>query len=1103
MKNISNISKTRIATIILAILLVSSIYVVFANAQVDKSQIDIKTNANSQKLNPATGQPYGDLSQYEWKSAGADGANTRSSNGPAPDNPSLLWSVSQASTSPATAFNGLVFTRNSATTYAYNATTGAYAKGWPVSSTGTPSGSVGSGSSNGLFNTAAACKINDQVGGWLSTTGPNFFNISNGVAFPKGTLAGAGWTAIGTGVIGRYWGCMYSPEDQCWIATTVSSSNGRCLLICIDATDPLNTGSFVRWQIDVDVSCEALCFGGGNAYFGGTGEGIIYAVNMQSGELVWTAYKPGNCGYSATFYDGILYQSASSTQITAFDGSTGATLFSFDILGARAFYVFGMSAMYGRIFAHSIEIPQGWIGGFDAKTLTQQWKYPAVYNIAYFVGAVADRKFIISTSDIDAGQPVTGYPQFSSTGPKMTAVDAFTGKLVWSRDISSSPIVVCVAYGNIYTQEGSTLKCYSDLGNAQTATTQSSWPQFHGPVDANGTSTGAVTGNYPININKASWNFEANRGVSGSVVAAAGKVFFGSWSGTLYCLDAARGTQIWSNQYNTRILSTPTYNNGTLYTGCDDGYAYALNADTGAQIWKANAGGRDKMAIQTTAWQAKCSPVIWNNTYYICGASDGQLYCLNATDGSTIWINQVSTYAVGIAGSPGVYYDSHVNSTRIYLMTNARLWQIDLNGTVVNNISLGTSLASCSTPVIVPISGFGDVLFVTYGAGSGTIGIRNATTLASIATFTLSFGSSGTTPMTQTVTYVGSQACIFPNRTNLGTANSPGPANQSGGPNVFRINQTDTSQKIMYLPCIYVCEASDISCWALIWNQTNLGTGTTQSTRYIQNYTTAGQYVNATRVWDVWSGHQVFASHAVAINTANPNSPITYIGNSVFGFNAYNGSTGATVSTFSAQGQVFATACLYNDMIFIGSNDAHVYGFLSSAGTTTIYADSNKGETMALNEPTVIAGALSTSSYFESPYDSNNNATFDHVEVPYANVTLVWINEDGTSSQSVTQTDIQGKFNFTYTPTVAGAAKWLVFFDGSQASTGVTLSQAYSTYKTMNVIGGQPSTSPTETPTATEVPPILPMEYIYAIVGIIVALVVIIAIVMALRKRKK
>jgi len=1085
MKNL-HLSKMRIATIVLAILLVSSTYTILsAAAQVDTSTINISTNANSEKLDPETGQPYGDLSQYEFVSAGGDGANTRHTDGPLPDHPQVLWQISRSSSSLPSAFNGMVFVRYSSTVYAFNATTGAVADGW------TSTGATGSGRAPGFGSNGAVVKINDQIGSWLASNGPNFFNISNGYVFPKPTIQGQGWTSVGTAGVAMYWGMMYSPEEQCYISVATSSITGKTLGICIDCTDPLGKGAFVRWQVEFDTGLEAMGFGGGNAYFGGYGEGLLWAVDMPTGQIVWRAYKPGNVGYSTTYYDGSVYHSASSTQITRFDAKTGAVLATFDVKGGRAFYVYGMCAQYGRIFAHSIEVPQGWLGGFNCKTLEQQWKYPAYYTIAYLTGIVGDRKFIISASDLSAGSAIPGYPAFTSPGYDLTAVDAFTGQQVWKMLTTASVQQPTPAYGNLYVQIGSTLYCYSDLANPQGISASGGWPFYHGPIDSTGSAPGTSSGNYPSNIVNDAWRFDTKYGISGSPIVANGKVYFGNWAGNLYCLDAYTGTQIWMNSYDCRILSTPAFYNGTIYTGADDGYVYALDADTGATIWKTDAGLLNSEAVQQTAWQPRNSPIVWNNTYMVVGGNNGELYCINPLTGSIIWGNQITNSSIGIGGTVAIHQDLR-GRTCIYLMCNAALWQIDItNGRVLSATRLGTSKASCSTPVIV-----GDLLFVTYGSGAGTLDVRNATDPSiQICSGILSFGTGAMTPMTQTVTYVASQSCTFAVGLNIGWLTSTNAASQYGR---YVVNGT---ARTLTFPCLYVAEATDASCWAIVANGTNLGTGTSNALKWTVNSTTS-YYL--TRVWNNWAGHQVMSSASVGILSSNPKCPIDYIGNAAYGFTAYNGTTGAVLSTFSADAQVFSTAALANDWVYMTSNDGHCYGFTSGVkSTTTIFADSDKGTTMLVNEPTYIEGALHTSAFFISAYDSNNNATFDHVEVPYANVTLVWVNQDGTSDQINAATDFQGNFNFTYTPTVAGTAQWLVSFNGYTASTGVVLQQAYTPYNTMNVLGGTPSETGTPTPTPSGGTEDNTMTYIYAIIGVIVALIIIIAIVMLLRNRKK
>jgi len=1103
MKN-TKLSKTRIATIVLAILLVSSTYAVFnVNAQTvaDPAAVVAANTALSQRLDPTTGQPYGDPTKYEWVSYGADGENTRYNAGPAPNSANVLWSSNETmatitlGVSGTAAFNGLVFGYETGGLVAFNATDGMRVWG-PVS---------GVTGGLGMFGTAAPVKINEKYMASFSTGNIYFINISNGVRIQTSSIsaiaAGYEFTSIGQGVAVAYFQCMYDYASKTLISSAMQTASNLPLGVALDLSDP-EAGAKVRWAFQSDTPLEAMCFGDGKAFFGGYGEGVMYAVDLQTGQELWHGFKAGNCGYSATYYNGVLYHAGSSTQITAFDGATGAVVGTFDVAGGRAFYAYGGAAAYGRYFGNSIEIPQGWVSAWDAKTLKQQWKAPAQYYISYMVGCVGDGKFFISATDRNSGPLPGGVGTFN--GYHFTAFDAFTGAKVW--ELPFHLIMPNIAYGHIFGTTsvtgllggvlgtGNRIICIGDLPGVSDLPQSSGWPQFHGPSDINGTSTGSVSGNYPMKITSATWKFLADAPISGSPSVNEGKVVFGTWAGTIFCVDAFKGTKLWSNNYgnDVRILSTPTILAGYVYTGADDGNIYALNASTGAQIWKGYAGGIKTVPTLSTQWTPKSSPLVWNGTLYCC-ANDGNLYAFNATDGTRMWINPASTPANGQGGSLAIHKDLY-NRTCIYLLAGgSTLTKVDINGTTVATTSVGTARASMTTPVIV-----GDLLFITYGSGAGTLGLRNATTLGTIAAGVLFAGSGAGTVMTQTPTYVASNLFKVQNGTYMTVTNAG--ANVTSGAGMYKLNET----RYYTFPAIFLAEATDAGAFALIANRTNLG-GSGNANQWILNLTTANMNYELVHIWNAWAGHQVYASATVATLTSGTyaGTNVDYIGNAAYGFTAYNGTDGSVLSTFTAQAQVFSTAALAYNNVYMTANDWYLYAFFgSSASTSTIFANSNKGTQMAVNEATLIEGQLTGYQFFQSEVDRNNNATF-YPQLPFQPVNLVWINEDGTSQEVSTTTDINGNFNFTYTPTVSGNAQWLCYFPGATLADGVTLAQAYTTYSKMNVIGQTSPTPTTETATPTGEPFVFTPEIMYAIIGIIVALIVIVAVVMLLRKRKK
>jgi len=1096
MKNL-NVNRTRIATIILAVLLISSTFAVF----MVKSQVSLSTNALSQRLDPSTGLAYGDLTKYEWPAFGADGGNTRSTAGPAPNSPRLLWDQTTVGGGDISAFDGYVFVRGDVNISAYTANAPTLV--WSVGANGSVPGTGDHG---------AMVKIGNGMCAYLTTTGVAFYNDSTGALTRTGNITGHGWTSLSTTYGSQSnLGAMFDPVSKCFISIAINSTTGSAIGVCIDASNPTN--STLKWEFPVNSGnsqLEALAFGGGNAFFGGGSDNTVYAINIQSGQLVWKQSKAGNAGYSATYYNGVLYQSASSTQITAFDGTTGAILQNFNA-PSTAIFAYGGAAEYGRIYDKVVQSPQSWIGCWDAKTLEQQWRAPANYLTSYLVGAVGDGKFYVCTGDLAQGLFYQGNLA-ASNGYWLSAYDAFTGVLIWSKPTTAFVDQPIIAYGNLYILDGLHLQCYSDLATA-TQGGDIGWYMFHGTDDITGQAlTGTAVGSYPSKITKETWKYQADSPITGSPVVANGLAYFGTFNGTLYCVDANSGIKIWANSYNTRLLSTPTVVGGVLYTGADDGYAYALNATTGVQLWKSDCGEISDTPLNSAAWQVKSGPCYyggapWNGCVLV-PSQDGNLYCLNATDGTQLWFSSVSTTGVGNQATPLVYKDDY-GRTVVYLNANGALIRTDINGTRISSssVSLTARANTCSCTI------WKDWLFITTGSGAGALRSYNASTMTAGPTATLAAGTGAMTYMTQTPTVVDRQIVFFgsnqdPNRTNIGYSGAPYYINMTSvgnaAGNVGNWTRTFT--------CVYCGEATDADCIAFIKNGDDLGASQGMSPgnnlgypldqHWIQNQslsTTLGAYM--IRVWVSWAGHQVYSSASVAIDVSNPTwTPVDYFGNAAYGFTAYNGSTGAVCSTFTAKGQVFSTAALYQNKVYMTSNDGFLYCFANNQQGTTYISASTSSSTVAPNQPMLFTGRLLTSATYYS--GASLETAVYAPSVPYATVNLVWTNPDQSSVTLTAKTDAEGYFNFTYTPTASGSAGWLALFPGS-STTYDSLGQSYTAWTPVTVTGSGPSSTATTTAAPTTTSGQLPIIYVYAIAGVVIALVIIIAAVMLLRKRQK
>ncbi len=159
-----------------------------------------------------------------------------------------------------------------------------------------------------------------------------------------------------------------------------------------------------------------------------------------------------------------------------------------------------------------------------------------------------------------------------------------------------------------------------------------------------------------------------------------GVVYCGSHDGSLYALDADKGTVKWIYQTGSDIYSSPAVDNNLVYVGSTDGFLYAIGSETGEERWSFKTGGPvcssplvtddvvyfgswDNILYAldsktgsikwtfTTGWGIDSSPAIYKDTLFV-GSEDTNLYAVDVRDGTLKWA--FSTHG-GIKSSPTVY----------------------------------------------------------------------------------------------------------------------------------------------------------------------------------------------------------------------------------------------------------------------------------------------------------------------------------------------------------------------------------------------------------------------------------------------------------------
>ncbi|MEQ9570177.1 MAG: PQQ-binding-like beta-propeller repeat protein, partial [Longimicrobiales bacterium] len=234
----------------------------------------------------------------------------------------------------------------------------------------------------------------------------------------------------------------------------------------------------------------------------GSADGRVRAVDADTGAEVWAVATGGRVRSSPAMADGTVYVGSADGSVRALVLATGAERWRFESEGV---------AIDGADF------------GFDRRPVTGG---PSVADGQVYVG---------------------------SRDARMYALDAVTGRLVWSHDDDGASAWVI-----------STPAVWNDLvifGRSSSAKVQA--------VDA---ATGALR-----------WEVTLGGPVFSSPVVADGRAYVTTGgAGELVALDAATGAVQWRRRLGAESWSTPAVLDGVIVAAADDGVVRAIDATEGA-----------------------------------------------------------------------------------------------------------------------------------------------------------------------------------------------------------------------------------------------------------------------------------------------------------------------------------------------------------------------------------------------------------------------------------------------------------------------------------------------------------------------------------------
>ena len=154
---------------------------------------------------------------------------------------------------------------------------------------------------------------------------------------------------------------------------------------------------------------------------------------------------------------------------------------------------------------------------------------------------------------------------------------------------------------------------------------------------------------------KVKWIFETGDDVSSQPTVVGGVVYFGSWDGKQYAVDAKTGKKLWEFETGYPSRSGAAYADGRIYFGDVGGRLFAVDAKSGQKIWQIKVDPHP-MTICTSA------PIYYNGRIYIGISSreevvmmgNNKYECCTFRGGVVAYMSEVKHGVLGVRPGPVV-----------------------------------------------------------------------------------------------------------------------------------------------------------------------------------------------------------------------------------------------------------------------------------------------------------------------------------------------------------------------------------------------------------------------------------------------------------------
>ncbi|MFG0334671.1 MAG: PQQ-binding-like beta-propeller repeat protein [Maioricimonas sp. JB049] len=156
------------------------------------------------------------------------------------------------------------------------------------------------------------------------------------------------------------------------------------------------------------------------------------------------------------------------------------------------------------------------------------------------------------------------------------------------------------------------------------------WPDFRNGFALHGIADGTLPDDPQL-----LWEVTTPDGVTSTPAIAEGRVYAGTISGDLLCLDLKTGKQFWKyhsveqadpDEFAPGFMAPVTIDAATVFVGDDSGIFHAVDRHTGKKRWTFETEG-----------EIIGGATLLGDARVMVGSHDGRLYCLDRGTGKEIW----------------------------------------------------------------------------------------------------------------------------------------------------------------------------------------------------------------------------------------------------------------------------------------------------------------------------------------------------------------------------------------------------------------------------------------------------------------------------------